>query len=81
MLLVPDLMAGVARIEKDRPTRALGPPNAFPMRVANSIMRGRTQDAVPGQPFRDGEDAPAVQELTEDPLDDRTGDRVDFETA
>src|SRR5206468_682382 len=51
------------------------------MRVARRVVRGRGRDAVARQAGRDGVQACAFEELGEDPLHDRSTDRIGCELA
>nr|WP_211370333.1 hypothetical protein [Nonomuraea turkmeniaca] len=68
-LLVPDLAAGVARIDDDRPDGALGPGNPVTVPVLLPILRRRAWNPILGEPFGDGEDSFACAELSEDAPD------------
>ncbi len=82
-LAVPDLVAGVARVEQDVPDRALrpSPGAASAVSVAARILRRRRQDAVLCESRGDGVVAGAGQELPEDALHDPGRLRVGLESV
>ena len=82
-LLVPHLVAGVARVGEDGPHGGLGP-LALPggtVPVAAGIVRRRRRDAVAVEARGDQVEALARGVLGEDALHDRRGDRVGREPA
>ncbi|MEN3533545.1 hypothetical protein AAH991_00390 [Microbispora sp. ZYX-F-249] len=80
-LPVPHLTARVAGVGEDRPDGALGPGDPGPVAVAIRVVGRGAGDAVAGQPFGDGEQSLAFEELAEDPLDDRACVGIEVETA
>jgi len=78
-LLVPHLVAGVARVAKDHTDCGLAPRHPQPVGVACPVLARRRRDVVGGEALGDGQVAAAVQEQAEDPRHDRGGSRVGFQ--
>src|SRR6266508_4761812 len=72
-LLVPHLVAGVARVRKDRADRGFAPRHPQPVGVAGAVVARRRGAVLGGRPLGAGQVAAAVQEHGEDLHDDRGG--------
>jgi len=66
-LLVPDLIAGVPRVDEDRADRELVPRDAAAVAVAGGVVGRRGGDSVTRETLGDGVEPVARDELGEDP--------------
>ncbi len=67
-LFVPDLATGVTRVGDDDPHRRLRPGPLFSMTVAGRVGRRGARHTFAGEFLGDVEQAPALEELGEDPF-------------